>query len=109
MKLFVRNLSYKATSQDLRLLFEGYGYQVEDAKVIADSEDGRSRGFGFVTIAVDGDKAILDLHESEHMGRTLHIEEAREKVKNGGSRGRRARRGASSQEPEVSDGCSWDD
>jgi RNA recognition motif-containing protein len=93
MKLFVRNLSYKATSQDLRLIFEQQGYQVEDAKVIADSEDGRSRGFGFVTISADGDKAILDVHGSEHLGRMLHVEEAREKVKNGGSRGRRARRG----------------
>jgi cold-inducible RNA-binding protein len=93
MKLFVRNLSYDATDKDLRALFEDQGYEVSDARVIMSGEDGRSRGFGFVTVANEGSQAILDFHGGEHMGRVLHVEEAREKVTNGGSRGRRARRG----------------
>ena len=107
MKLFVRNLSYQAKDGDLRGLFETLGYLVSDAKVIMDSEDGRSRGFGFVTIEGDAREAILDTHGSEHLGRVLHVEEAREKVKNGGSRGRRARRGRNTAD--VSVNFAWED
>jgi RNA recognition motif-containing protein len=105
MKLFVRNLSYKATDGDLLRLFDERGFHVSEAVVIMNSEDGRSRGFGFVTIVGDGSAAILDLHNSLHMGRTLHVEEAREKVKNGGSRGRRTRRGSMN----IIDDYTWED
>ena len=89
MKLFVRNLSYSATSDDLRKAFEKLGYAVSEAKVIASGEDGRSRGFGFVT--VDGDDAVAASDGMEHMGRTLQVMVAKDKEPRSSGRGRMAK------------------
>ena len=106
MKLFVRNLSYSATSQDLRVLFEGLGYVVVDAKVILSAEDGRSRGFGFVTVESNGPEAILDTDGAEHMGRVLQVVQAEERRPRGARRKpERAGRGRRASD----DSPSWED
>ena len=71
-KLFVGGLSWGTTDQSLRAAFEAFG-EVLDAKVILDRETGRSRGFGFVTVA-DAEtvqKAIAGLHGKELDGRSI--------------------------------------
>jgi RNA recognition motif-containing protein len=78
-KLFVGNLSWKATNDDLRQKFETYG-EVTDAVIIMERDNpGRSRGFGFVEFAEDADAqaAIEGLHEEEFMGRNMLVNEAR--------------------------------
>ena len=78
MKIYVGNLSYKATSEDLQELFEQVG-AVESAVVVEDRETGRSRGFGFVEMPSpdEGEQAIEQFNGVEHMGRTLTVNEAR--------------------------------
>lgn len=103
MKLFVRNLSYSATSQDLRSLFDKLGYVVLDAKVILSPEDGRSRGFGFVTVETDGPAAILDANGLEYMDRVLQVMQAEEK------RPRKSSSGGRRRDMTRSKGFSWED
>ncbi|MBD3270133.1 RNA-binding protein [Candidatus Peregrinibacteria bacterium] len=76
-KLFVGNLNWKVTTEQLQELFEEFG-QVEDAVIILDPQR-RSKGFGFVTFAndEDADKAISELHEKEFEGRNMIVNEAR--------------------------------
>lgn len=78
MKLYVGNLSFQSTQEDIRALFEPYG-QVTDVAIIQDRETGRSRGFGFVTLgsASEGEAAINALHGKPFEGRNLIINEAR--------------------------------
>lgn len=78
MKLYVGNLSFQTSSQELEELFAGIG-TVESASVVEDRETGRSRGFGFVEMAsqAEGEKAIAELDGSEHQGRTLKVNEAK--------------------------------
>ena len=78
MKIYVGNLSYEATEEDLSELFGAHG-QVESVAIIKDHYSGRSRGFGFVEMAGqdEGQAAIAALHETEHKGRKLNINEAR--------------------------------
>jgi RNA recognition motif-containing protein len=66
MNLYVGNLSYRTTDQELREIFEAYG-EVDSARTINDRETGQSRGFGFVEMAnaEDAQAAIAALHESE--------------------------------------------
>lgn len=94
-RLYVGNLSYNATDEDLRSLFSKYG-NVESASVLMDKMSGRSRGFGFVEMSVDeeGQAAIDGLNGQEHDGRKLVVNEARPKTEGGaggpgGSRGPR--------------------
>ena len=77
-KLFVGNLSWGTTDEDLRTTFAPYG-DIEDAVVLKDRDTGRSRGFGFVTFIndEDADKAVGALHESELGGREIVVNEAR--------------------------------
>lgn len=76
-KLFVGNLSWGTTSEDLNTLFSQYG-NVEEAVVITDRISGRSRGFGFVTMDADGaDKAVAALDNSDFQGRPIKVNEAR--------------------------------
>ena len=79
-KLFVGNISWNATNDDLMALFSEYG-EVEEAVIITDRATGRSKGFGFVTFVndADGDKAIAELHEKDFQGRDLTVNEARPK------------------------------
>jgi cold-inducible RNA-binding protein len=74
--LYVGNLSFSTTSDDLREAFGRFG-AVTRAQVVADRETGRSRGFGFVEMAEGGDEAIEGLNGTEFQGRTLTVNEAR--------------------------------
>ena len=75
-KLYVGNLPFSATEQEVRELFEPYG-PVESVQLISDRETGRPRGFGFVEMSSGSDEAIEALNRSEMGGRTLNINEAR--------------------------------
>jgi RNA recognition motif-containing protein len=77
-KLYVGNLSYGTTSQDLNTLFAAHG-NVTSAEVLQDRETGRSKGFGFVQMSTDEEAAaaIAALGGKEHDGRALTVNEAR--------------------------------
>lgn len=87
--IFVGNLSFNTSEDELRQLFEPYG-QVDRVSILTDRETGRSRGFGFVEMASDeeGEKAIAGLNGSQIGGRTLNVNEARPKADRGGGGGR---------------------
>lgn len=74
--LYVGNLPYSATADDLREAFSKYG-TVTSASVAADRETGRSRGFGFVEMADGADEAIANLNGASMGGRSLTVNEAR--------------------------------
>jgi len=78
MKLYVGNLTFDTTDQDLRDLFTQYGKPTEVA-LVTDRETGRSRGFGFVTMgnAEEGNAAIAALEGKDYQGRNLTVNEAR--------------------------------
>jgi RNA recognition motif-containing protein len=78
INIYVGNLPFSSTDEDLRDLFEQFGH-VETAKVVADRETGRSRGFGFVemTNPDEGARAISELDSKDFMGRILRVNEAR--------------------------------
>lgn len=79
MKLFVGNLPWSVTDQDLEDMFSPFG-AVGSAKVITDRDTGRSRGFGFVEMSDESARnAIADLNESELSGRKLTVNEARDR------------------------------
>jgi RNA recognition motif-containing protein len=74
--IYVGNLSFQTTADDLSQLFGGYG-TVTRAQVVSDRDTGRSRGFGFVEMSDGGDEAINALGGSQHQGRTLTVNEAK--------------------------------
>jgi RNA recognition motif-containing protein len=78
MRLFVGNLNFKTTGEDLQELFGQVG-EVQSASVVTDRETGRSRGFGFVEMASneDGQRAIEQFNGKEFNGRNLTVNEAR--------------------------------
>lgn len=88
MRLYVGNLSYSVTSQSLEALFAEYG-QVKDAQVVQDRDTGRSKGFGFVEMADNGQAqaAIQGLNLKEVDGRCLTVNEARPREERGGRGG----------------------
>lgn len=89
MNIYVANLNYSVSSEQLQQLFEGFG-EVSSAKVILDRETGRSRGFGFVEMPneAEANQAIEKLHQSEHVNKVLNVTEARPKEEGaGGNRG----------------------
>src|SRR5688572_10554901 len=90
MKLYVGNLSFNTSNQDLTELFGTIG-TVESANIIEDRETGRSRGFGFVEMAnqADGEKAIAEFNGKEIDGRSLKVNEAKPQERNGGGGGGR--------------------
>jgi cold-inducible RNA-binding protein len=93
--IFVGNLNFNTSEDELRQLFEAYG-QVDRVSIMTDRETGRSRGFGFVEMSSseDGEKAITALNGSQVGGRTLNVNEARpkpERSTGGGGRGGRER------------------
>jgi RNA recognition motif-containing protein len=87
MKLYVGNLAFQTSSDDLQQLFTQAG-TVESASVVEDRETGRSRGFGFVEMASkeEGQKAIERFNGKEVGGRNLNVNEARPREDRGGNR-----------------------
>ena len=81
MNIYVGNLPYSSTDEDLRQAFAAYG-EVTSANVIADKFTGRSRGFGFVEMpnAEEAKAAIEGLNGKEMDGRQLRVNEARPKT-----------------------------
>ncbi|PYR87125.1 MAG: RNA-binding protein [Acidobacteria bacterium] len=80
-KLFVGNLSFQTTENDVSDAFAHCG-TVEAVSIITDRETGRSKGFGFVTMSEeDADKAITQLNGSQLDGRALTVNEAKPMVK----------------------------
>jgi RNA recognition motif-containing protein len=88
MKLYVGNISFNTTNQDLNDLFGSVG-TVTSANIIEDRETGRSRGFGFVEMSSqeEGEKAISELNGKEIDGRQLKVNEAKPRDSNGGGGG----------------------
>ncbi len=88
-KLYVGNLSFSSTEEDLRAAFESHG-AVDSVNVITDRETGRSRGFAFVEMddASAADAAMRALDGSEVGGRSLKVSEAHDKRSGGGGGGR---------------------
>ncbi|MBV9209962.1 MAG: RNA-binding protein [Acidobacteria bacterium] len=78
MKLYVGNLSFQTSSDDLQQLFTQAG-TVESASVVEDRETGRSRGFGFVEMSSkeEGEAAIQQFNGREFGGRSLNVNEAK--------------------------------
>jgi len=92
--IFVGNLSFNTSEDELRQMFEAFG-QVDRVSIMTDRDTGRSRGFGFVEMASneDGEKAITALNGSQAGGRTLNVNEARPKTEHAGGGGRDSGRG----------------
>ena len=80
MDIYVGNLPYSVTGDDLRNVFAEYG-EVADAKVISDKYSGRSKGFGFVQMPDNGhaEAAIEKLNDSDLQGRNIKVNQARPK------------------------------
>ncbi|MDP9253601.1 MAG: RNA-binding protein [Verrucomicrobiota bacterium] len=78
MKLYVGNLSFETTENDLQDLFEQHG-KVSEVALVMDRATGRSRGFAFVTMGdtTEGNAAMAALNGKEVGGRTLTVNEAR--------------------------------
>jgi cold-inducible RNA-binding protein len=90
-KIYVGNLSFNATEQELRDLFGQHG-TVNSVSLITDRETGQPRGFGFVEMEDGADKAISQLDGKEVGGRTLKVNEARPREGGGGAGGGGGRR-----------------
>ncbi len=88
MKLYVGNLAFQTSSDDLQELFAQAG-TVESASVVEDRETGRSRGFGFVEMSSneEGQKAIEQFNGKEVNGRSLNVNEAKPREDRGGRGG----------------------
>jgi len=88
MNIYVSNLSYNVTEDDLRQAFKGFG-QVASATIIMDKFTGKSRGFGFVEMPAkaEAQSAITGLNGKELKGRTLNVNEARPRSESGRGQG----------------------
>ena len=75
-KLYVGNLSFETTENDLKELF-GQAGSVETVRIITDRDTGRSKGFAFVEMQEGGDKAIAAMNGKDFKGRPLTVNEAR--------------------------------
>jgi len=88
MKLYVGNLAFQTSSDDLQQLFAQVG-TVESATVVEDRDTGRSRGFGFVEMSTkeEGAAAIQQFNGHEVGGRALNVNEAKPREDRGAGRG----------------------
>jgi RNA recognition motif-containing protein len=93
MKLYVGNLSFQTSSDDLQQMFAQAG-TVESAAVVEDRDTGRSRGFGFVEMSSkeEGEAAISKFNGNEVNGRSLTVNVAKPREDRGGGGGNRGRR-----------------
>jgi cold-inducible RNA-binding protein len=87
-KLFIGGLAWATDETGVRAAFERFG-EIQEVVVVTDRDTGRSRGFGFVTFADDAaaNKAIEEMNDSELDGRTVVVNEARERSPRGGGGG----------------------
>lgn len=85
-KIYVGNLPFSATEDEVRELFSEFG-EVVSTSLISDRETGRPRGFGFVEMESGADQAIQALHQKEMGGRSLNVNEARPRENRGGGGG----------------------
>ena len=92
--IFVGNLSFGATEDAVRCMFEAHG-TVDRVSIVTDRETGQARGFGFVEMSdnAQGDKAIAALNGADLDGRALNVNEARPKEDRGGGGGGRGNSG----------------
>jgi RNA recognition motif-containing protein len=92
VNIFVGNLSYEVTEDDLRSAFQGHG-EVQSVAVIKDRMTGRSRGFGFVEMPdkAQAEAALAALNLKELRGRAITVNEARPKAEGRGDGGNRGR------------------
>ena len=81
MNIYVGNLNYNLTEDELKEIFEEFG-EVSTVKIITDKYSGRSKGFGFVEMPNDaeGKDAINDLNDKDMNGRNIKVNEARERT-----------------------------
>jgi RNA recognition motif-containing protein len=88
--IFVGNLSFGATEDSVRTMFEAYG-TVERVSIVTDRDTGRAKGFGFVEMSAnsDADRAIAELNGRELDGRALNVNEARPKTERSSGGGQR--------------------
>lgn len=88
MKLYVGNLAFQTTNEELEELFSQCG-TVESASIVEDRDTGRSRGFGFVEMSTndEGNAAIAEFNGREINGRSLTVNEARPRENRGGGFG----------------------
>ena len=88
MRIYVGNLGYETTEQELREAFEAHG-EVQEVSVVRDRETGRSRGFAFVEMptADEANAAISGINSKEMGGRTLTVNEARARQERGSGGG----------------------
>lgn len=75
-RIYVGNLPFSASDEEIRTLFGEHG-TVESVHLVTDRDTGRPRGFGFVEMSSGGDEAIQALHQKEMGGRSLNVNEAR--------------------------------
>jgi cold-inducible RNA-binding protein len=89
MRLFVGNVSYRASEDDLHAVFANAGIPVDSVSLVRDRETGESRGFAFAEVADNtaGERAIQACNGAEFMGRALVVNEARPRQEGGGGRG----------------------
>ena len=75
-RIYVGNLPFSASDDEIRSLFSEHG-EVEAVNLITDRDTGRPRGFGFVEMSSGADEAIQALHQTDMGGRSLNVNEAR--------------------------------
>jgi RNA recognition motif-containing protein len=90
MNIYVGNLSFQASEDDVRQAFEAFG-QVTSSSIVKDKFTGQSRGFAFVEMANDTEAqaAIAGLNGKDLKGRAINVNEARPRTEGGGGGGRR--------------------
>ena len=90
-RLYVGNLPFDATTEDVRTAFEAYG-SVHDVSLVTDRDTGRPRGFGFVEMDPQAAIAAIEgLNDKDFGGRDLNVNEARERTSGGGRNSRYSR------------------
>jgi RNA recognition motif-containing protein len=94
MNIYVGNLSFEVTEDDLRSAFEDFG-SVDSVRLITDKYTGRSKGFAFVEMTDNNEAkaAMSKLNDKEFMGRTIKVNEARPRTEGGRGRDRGRSRG----------------